>query len=84
MAGLDDLLFGQRGADAPDVVEESTVPARVEAVYDEEGCNQWGVKYHNRCPTCQGDYPTNMVGMGTCRACKVRYNAMSGTAEPIA
>lgn len=45
---------------------------RLLAVYDDEGYNQWGTKYHGICWSCSSEYPSNMYGMGTCMKCRER------------
>lgn len=52
------------------------VTNRVVAVYEDDGYNQWGTKYHSVCSNCEAEYPANMYGMGICRACGVRQNPM--------
>lgn len=51
--------------------------ANLIAIYDSDGYNQWGTKYSGRCPHCQADYPSNMLGMGMCPVCEKDINPMA-------
>lgn len=61
---------------------EDDLPEPLRVVYDRDGVNQWGVKYHARCPLCDSDYPSNMLGDGTCRQCGATINTRTRTVAP--